>query len=52
MKKYIAPNMEVIAFRAEDIITTSGGGSVNPPATTTEMNIISPAAFDGALERF
>ena len=50
MKNYIAPDMEVIAFRAEDIITTSGGNET--PSPVTELKTMSPAAFEGALERF
>ena len=30
MKKYIAPELEMMKFNAEDIITTSGGGAVVP----------------------
>jgi len=52
MKNYIEPNMEVIAFRAEDIITTSSGGTVVPPAQTG-INVSNDAVtFDGTLETF
>lgn len=30
MKKYVAPEMEVILFESQDVIVTSGGG--NGPA--------------------
>lgn len=28
MKKYIVPELEMMSFKAEDIITTSGGGDI------------------------
>ena len=27
MEKYMTPEMEIVAFDSEDVITTSGGGS-------------------------
>lgn len=30
MKKYIAPEMEIAKFNAQDIITVSGGGNTEP----------------------
>ena len=31
MEKYIAPEMEIVEFEAEDVITTSGGGAIDTP---------------------
>jgi len=47
MKRYLAPELEICAFRAEDIVTASGfiEGLIN--------NIMpSPAEFNGKLTKF
>ncbi len=38
MKKelYITPELEIITFITEDVITVSGGGEVEDPETTAE----------------
>jgi len=41
MKKYIAPALEVSSFKAEDIVTVSGGGTVVTDLTVSN-NAITP----------
>lgn len=52
MKKYTMPEVEVIKFKAEDIMTTS-----NPNPTPVEPDVITentaaPAAFNGTFGGF
>lgn len=46
MKRYNAPEIEICAFRAEDIMDTSGG------IINGIVEAISPASFDGKLTKF
>lgn len=38
-KTYTAPEIEIRCFMTEDIITTSGGSTIDPPADDGEMQI-------------
>lgn len=54
MKYYIAPEIEVVTFHMEDILTASSGGVTPTPTPNVwvENDANSPAQYDGELKDF
>ena len=46
MRKYIAPEMEIVNFKAVDILTVSG----NEPTTITGSSTAAELTADGAIQ--
>lgn len=49
MKKYFAPEIEIVSFKACDIVTISGGGEIVEPTTLNKYDADHPASLNGMV---